>query len=1824
MPGDLVINEVFGGGGNTGAPYNADFVELYNPTNAPISLAGRGLQYRSAAGGSGGVATLSGSVPAGSTFLIQTTAAGSVGAALDPDLVTSTVLGMSGTAGQVLLLTTPTAYTGAAGDTTSATTVIDMLGFGPATTTFEGAPTTANQSNTTSGSRNANHTDTNNNAADFTNGTPTPTKSGGGTTTPGDLAATNPGNKTAVTGTAITPFTLAATGGTSPYTWTATGLPDGLSISSAGQVSGTPTAAGTSTVTATVTDSAATPATATTTFTYTVTAPGAELTIAEIQGTTATTPYANQTVTTTGVVTAAFPTGGLNGFYIQTGGTDTTPDASDAVFVYAGTNIPAASYPAKGSTVTVTGTAVEFGTFGLTEINVAGASAVTTAATAQPAVVAKTVVPGTDCVQGSCLSASALATAREKVEGELFAPTGKYTTTDVYDGSPYPSTSTANFGELGLAAESTRALVAPSDLYDVQNEAAQVTARTAYNDAHRIIMDDGSSLNYTLAANTGSPLPWFTPTHYVRNNAAVTFPEPVVLTVGFDGATFVPSGGQITGDPTGKVNFAQNRPEAPGEVGGEIKLATANVLNYFPTTGEEFVSQNGGTCSYYTDRAGNRITNNQCDPNGPRGAANAANLQRQQDKIVHELNSLDASILSLEEVENSIFYGKPRDFALSTLVDALNDDAGAGTWAFAPSPAAADLPAQSEQDVIRTAFVYKPSEVSLVGASKVLVGSAPFGNAREPLAQGFKKVGDPDSNAFAVVVNHFKSKGSGTNDGTGQGNANPDRVNQAAALKTFAASFSTSLGGSGAVFLTGDFNAYSHEDPVQKIEENGDYTELQSTTTPGEDSYNFGGLDGSLDHVFANAAAEELVTGVDIWNINGDESVYQEYSRFNYNVTNLYNTEPYRASDHNPEIIGLTTSAAGETPVDVQILATNDFHGRIQNDTSSGSAGAAVLAGAVKQFKAANPATSFVAAGDLIGASTFESFIQNDEPTIDALNEAGLDVSAVGNHEFDKGYDDLVNRVMDRAEWTYIGANVKMRASGDPALEPSFVMNQGGVEVGYVGAVTEHLPELVAPGGIADIEVTNIANAVNAEADALKADGVDVVVLLVHEGAAGTDCATINSDTTSDFGKITSAVNGNVDAIVSGHTHLVYNCSQPVSSWANRPVTTRPIVSAGQYGTNLNKINFSVDATTGVVEAKTQSVLPLKSGTTGSTFNYPVDSATQSIVTTAVQQAEVLGAQVIGQIGGAYNRAKLADGTTENRGGESTLGNLVAEIQREQTSGSNRGAAQIAFMNPGGLRADLAGTVNGSSRDVTYKQAANVQPFANTLVNEALTGAQIKAALEQQWQPSGASRPFLKLGISKGFRYTYDPSAAQGSRIKTMSLNGTPIVLTDTYSVTVNSFLSTGGDNFTALNGTGRKQDTGVTDLQAQVDYFDAQTAPLAVDYSQRGVGVSIPSTDPETYPAGSTVTVNLSSLSMTGPNDLVDANVTATIDGQSVGSFPVTTTLQTALPGFDEVGTATAEVELPSNLAGGTHEIVFTGDKTGTVVKVPVEVEAAPGVGTTISATAADIVYGKAGSVSVTVTATGSDATPTGEVELRDGEDVLDSATLVDGKATFTLEARALEVGSHPLTVAYAGDDGFDPSTTEVTVTVVKATTTVTATSSPTSVTVLRSRNTVTAAVTADGYTPTGTVEIRRGSTVLGTGELNSQGRVAIRVGPYASVGTATLTVVYRGDERASSDTTTVQVKVIKQTPTLTITTVASARKGTQPTVKVAVTGDGAVVTGRASFTVGGKTATITLVNGKAQYKMPKITKDTAVTVRYNGSTTFNTVSKRIVIKLR
>lgn len=630
---------------------------------------------------------------------------------------------------------------------------------------------------------------------------------------------------------------------------------------------------------------------------------------------------------------------------------------------------------------------------------------------------------------------------------------------------------------------------------------------------------------------------------------------------------------------------------------------------------------------------------------------------------------------------------------------------------------------------------------------------------------------------------------------------------------------------------------------------------------------------------------------------------------------------------------------AAEEPAttEVQILGINDFHGRILPDSFGEAAGAASLATAIADLEEDYANSVFVAAGDLIGASTFESFIAKDKPTIDALNAAGLDVSAVGNHEFDGGYDDLISRVMapfdaetnplGGAEWEYLGANVRLVGSGDPALPETWIQDFGDVEVGFVGVVTDETPSLVSPDGVANLTFEEEAVAANRSAADLEEAGADLIVLLVHEGAPTTAYADA-VDTSNDFGAMLAELDPSIDAVVSGHTHLAYDHRVPVAEWITegRAVTERPVVSSGQYGMNVNRLVFEVDDVTGDVVGLSTDTVDLW---VGGAAVYPQDPEVAQMVADATAEADILGAEVLGELEMPLYRARTASGATgSTRGAESTLGNAIAEVQRWATAGNG---AEIAFMNPGGLRGDMLGVANGTGdypSDVTYKQAAGAQPFANTLVTMTLTGVQLAEVLEEQWQPAGSSRPFLRLGTSEGFGYTYDPT---GRTISQMWIGEDFIEPTDTVTVAVNSFLAAGGDNFTTFAEGTDRADSGRIDLNAMVDYLD-QNGSLGTDYAQHAIGVSGDLTPYE----GGMVDIDLSSLAMTGPGDLVDSTVTVTLQGEELGTFPVDNALPTDT--FDEHGKATIAFELPAGVTG-EQILVVEGDTTGTIFPIVIDI---------------------------------------------------------------------------------------------------------------------------------------------------------------------------------------------------------------------------------------------------------------------------------------------
>ena len=427
----------------------------------------------------------------------------------------------------------------------------------------------------------------------------------------------------------------------------------------------------------------------------------------------------------------------------------------------------------------------------------------------------------------------------------------------------------------------------------------------------------------------------------------------------------------------------------------------------------------------------------------------------------------------------------------------------------------------------------------------------------------------------------------------------------------------------------------------------------------------------------------------------------------------------------------------------------------------------------------------FAAAGDLIGASTFESFIQKDKPTIDALNEAGPRGVGGGQPRVRPGLqrpgrpgDEAVRRhhqpVRRRELEVHRAPTCASRATTRDAL-PRHLDEDVGRRSRSASSVRSPrtCPSLVSPAGIADIKVTDIVDEANAAADELKADGADVVVLLVHEGrrrplrAVGDrpelglrpDRQRCRRRRRRD--RLRPHPPG-VQLLVPGAGLDREGVRSPSARWS-RPVSTARSSTSSCSPSTRPPVTSSPRPRHLALKSCGATVRDDPTGRRTTRSTRPPRPSW----TTRWRRPPCSVPQVLGKIDGPFNRAKLANGTTENRGGESTLGNLVAEVQRWATESETAGSAQIAFMNPGGLRADMVGVGTGAfPRDLTYRQAADVQPFANTLVNMDLTGAQIKKVLEQQWQRDAdgnvPTRPFLRLGTSKGFTLHLRPEPRRG------------------------------------------------------------------------------------------------------------------------------------------------------------------------------------------------------------------------------------------------------------------------------------------------------------------------------------------------------------------------------------------------------------------------------------------------------------------------------
>ncbi|MDH6461546.1 5'-nucleotidase [Micromonospora sp. A200] len=519
---------------------------------------------------------------------------------------------------------------------------------------------------------------------------------------------------------------------------------------------------------------------------------------------------------------------------------------------------------------------------------------------------------------------------------------------------------------------------------------------------------------------------------------------------------------------------------------------------------------------------------------------------------------------------------------------------------------------------------------------------------------------------------------------------------------------------------------------------------------------------------------------------------------------------------------------AGPKPVDVKLLALNDFHGNLEPPTGSSGTIAGQPAGGAEylatQLAALRGATEeeqertiTVAAGDLIGASPLLSAAFHDEPTIEALTMAGLDFASVGNHEFDEGANELlriqnggchpVDGCADGTPYTgagfqYLSANAFKTATGQPLLPPYAVKKVDGVKVGFIGMTLEGTPQIVSQEGVAGLTFSDEAETANKYARILRSQGVQSIVVLLHEGGQQEATGGINDckGFTGPIVDIANRMDPSIDVVVSGHTHQAYNCE----------INGKLVTSASSFGRLVTDIDLQIDRKTGdVLTAKANNVVVTRDVTK--------DAAQTELITRYKTALGPVATKVVGETAEPLNRVQeTLFGTAK---GESPLGNVIADAQFAATD--NEQGALGAFMNPGGVRADL------DAGQVTYEEAFTVQPFANNLVTLDLTGAQLYCVLEQQFvvgrtlYPSSTVRYTVDVNGTTGT--TADPCA--GTRVVRGSLTLGGVTVTDagTYRVTVNNFLAGGGDGFTALKS-GTNQVTGMIDLDAFVAYLTASS----------------------------------------------------------------------------------------------------------------------------------------------------------------------------------------------------------------------------------------------------------------------------------------------------------------------------------------------------------------------------------------------------------------
>jgi 5'-nucleotidase len=497
--------------------------------------------------------------------------------------------------------------------------------------------------------------------------------------------------------------------------------------------------------------------------------------------------------------------------------------------------------------------------------------------------------------------------------------------------------------------------------------------------------------------------------------------------------------------------------------------------------------------------------------------------------------------------------------------------------------------------------------------------------------------------------------------------------------------------------------------------------------------------------------------------------------------------------------------------VDLQVLGINDLHGNLEPSLVSTKAagGVAYLGSYLAQAKAADPKGTIIAhAGDTVGASPLISSWFHDEPTIQATNLLGLDVGTVGNHEFDEGGPEMLRLIrgghrndgkqfkdgvdtsdpnFGGADYPYISANVTYADTGRHVLPPFTILRREGIPVGVIGVTTTETPSIVVPDAVAPYAFGDLSDAVNKQVEVLHRLGVHTIVVLAHAGGYQDP----GKDPAGEVLAETKQMDPDVDLVLAGHTH----------SYLNTKVNNALVVQAYKYGTAFDKVTLTVDRRTRDVTASSADVVT----------TYDAGVTPQPDLAQLVQTFKDRIAPVSTRVVGTAATAVKDDAAVANRAGESPLGDLIADGQAHETG------AQIALMNPGGIRADLA------AGQLTFGDLFAVQPFDNGLVKMTVTGAQLKAILEQQFRAVGD-----KVLQVSGIKETYDRTRADGDRVTSLALaDGTATDPAASYTVAANSFLATGGDGFTEF-----KQGTGVTsfgtDVAALEHYIESLPQPFA------------------------------------------------------------------------------------------------------------------------------------------------------------------------------------------------------------------------------------------------------------------------------------------------------------------------------------------------------------------------------------------------------------